>query len=372
MTFPPIYNTRQMANYARETFIWRWRSALRLPRPLPEDFHVLCLRFSLAEAEGAAAEFELLEIVQATFYAMLLNEAVELGVPHEYTVESMKSSLVGLRWSPFEVWMDCMDCPLRGAQLYQPADEVEVRGSQDGYEEGSGSAGPPTPSSDEEETKLCFAPSFVLPRSPFCEYSSTPSILSLEVEVTYPWEITIANYMTDFQVRRMAKTKSTPCIRSLDELLAEGTQGNPCSAPPQSNQEAKVASTSSSASSRMGSSGSSSRHSLRSPSSSEASLGLGKSVLKRKGRALAVTEIVAEGSEFPGAPTRSDPPDFVTIIEKKSKVKHWKYDFLFLRRELDQATARLTVFKTRDTTPKQVAADTECMREEERQRLITQ
>jgi len=151
-----------------------------------------------------------------------------------------------------------------------------------------------------------------------CEYSSTPSVLSPKVEVTHPWEITIANYMTDFQVRRMAKTKSTPCIRSPDELLAEGTQGNPCSAPPQSNPEAEVASTSSSAPSRMGWSRSSSKHSLRSssserastsPSSSEASLGPGKSVLKRKGRAPTVTEIVAEGSEFPGASMCSDPQD---------------------------------------------------------------
>jgi len=31
-----------------------------------------------------------------------------------------------------------------------------------------------------------------------CEYSSTPNVLSLEVEVTYPWEITVTNYMTDF------------------------------------------------------------------------------------------------------------------------------------------------------------------------------
>ncbi|KAJ8448736.1 hypothetical protein Cgig2_011357 [Carnegiea gigantea] len=81
--------------------------------PFPEDFHVLCPRFSLVEAEGTAAEFEIPEIVQATFYAMLLSEAVELGVAHEYTAENMKSSLVGLRWSTFEVWMDCMDCPLK-------------------------------------------------------------------------------------------------------------------------------------------------------------------------------------------------------------------------------------------------------------------
>jgi len=55
--------------------------------------------------------------------------------------------------------------------------------------------------------------------------------------VTCPWEINIANYVPDFRVRKMAmaKTKSTPRIQSLDELLAEGTLGNPCSVPPQSN-----------------------------------------------------------------------------------------------------------------------------------------
>ncbi|KAJ8428833.1 hypothetical protein Cgig2_005898 [Carnegiea gigantea] len=150
MAFPSIYNTREVANYMRETFIWRWRSASRPPRPLLEDFHVLCLCFLLAEAESAAAEFELPEIVQATFYAMLLNDSVELGMAHEYTAKRMKSSLVGLRWSTFEIWMDCMDCPLKAVQLYRSDDEVEVRGSPDGQEEGSGSARSPAPSSDEE------------------------------------------------------------------------------------------------------------------------------------------------------------------------------------------------------------------------------
>ncbi|KAJ8433523.1 hypothetical protein Cgig2_006670 [Carnegiea gigantea] len=151
-----------------------------------------------------------------------------------------------------------------------------------------------------------------------CEYSSTPSILSPKVEVTYPWEITIANYMSDFQVCRMAKTKFTPRIRSPGELLANGTLGNPCSAPSQSNPEAEVASTSSSASSGTGSSSSSSGHSSRSSSSEgastsssslEASLGPGKSLLKYKGRTPPVTGIVVEGSEFPGAPTHSDLQD---------------------------------------------------------------
>jgi len=36
----------------------------------------------LAEAEIAAVELELPEIVQATFYAMLLNDMLELGAIH--------------------------------------------------------------------------------------------------------------------------------------------------------------------------------------------------------------------------------------------------------------------------------------------------
>jgi len=32
------------------------------------------------------------------------------------------------------------------------------------------------------------------------EYSSTPSVLSPDVEVSYPWEITIVDYMTYFQI----------------------------------------------------------------------------------------------------------------------------------------------------------------------------
>ncbi|KAJ8452005.1 LOW QUALITY PROTEIN: hypothetical protein Cgig2_016586 [Carnegiea gigantea] len=127
MAFPLIYNMREMADY-------RWRSTSHLPRPLLEDFHILCPRFLLSEAKGAVADFELPEIVQATFYAMLLNEAVELGVAHDFMAESMKSSLIGLRWSSFEVWMDCVDHALRGTQLHQPADEVEVCGSRDGLE----------------------------------------------------------------------------------------------------------------------------------------------------------------------------------------------------------------------------------------------
>ncbi|KAJ8437090.1 hypothetical protein Cgig2_016444 [Carnegiea gigantea] len=149
---PPTRSMREIANYIRETFIWRWRSTSRPTRPLPKDFNVLCPCFSLAlaEAEAAAAESGLPEIAQAMFYTMLLNEMLTFSVVHEYTAERMKSLLVGLRWSTFEVWLRIMDEVIQGARFHRQPDEVDVKGAHDGQWEGSRSADPPAPSSDEE------------------------------------------------------------------------------------------------------------------------------------------------------------------------------------------------------------------------------
>ncbi|KAJ8425534.1 hypothetical protein Cgig2_021339 [Carnegiea gigantea] len=136
---------------AFESWIWLFGDRIYEARFRPKG--------SLGENSGAGRQEESLGRRTAdedlapekvTFYAMLLNEEVELGVAHDFTAESMKSSLIGLRWLTFEVWMDCADHALRGAQLHRPADEVEVHGSQDEEEEGSGSTGPPAPSSDGE------------------------------------------------------------------------------------------------------------------------------------------------------------------------------------------------------------------------------
>ncbi|KAJ8422415.1 LOW QUALITY PROTEIN: hypothetical protein Cgig2_023439 [Carnegiea gigantea] len=116
------------------TTLGRWliTSAWRLPHPLPEDFHALRPRFSLSEADGAAVDFELPEVVQVTLQAMLLTEAVELGMAHSFMAEGLKSARVGLRWSSLEVWMGCIDHVLSEAQLQRLTDEVEIRGPLDG------------------------------------------------------------------------------------------------------------------------------------------------------------------------------------------------------------------------------------------------
>ncbi|KAJ8443504.1 hypothetical protein Cgig2_016987 [Carnegiea gigantea] len=150
MAFPPTHSMREMANYVREAFTWHGRNTVRPPRALPEDFNVLCPHFSFAEAETAAVESGMPEIVQAMFYAVLLNEMLELGAVHVYTAENMRSLQVGLRWSDFEGWMHIMDPVIRGAQLYRLPDEVEIRGARDSRGEAVGAAVPPAPSSDEE------------------------------------------------------------------------------------------------------------------------------------------------------------------------------------------------------------------------------
>ena len=131
MAFPLVCNTREMALFLRETLGLHRRNTSRPPRPLPEDFSGLCPGFSLSEAEIAATELGLPEMVQATFYAMLLNDAVELGAAHEFTGDEMKPVLMDLRWSSFEKWIYCMDDTLRAAQQNHSADEVKVSDAAD-------------------------------------------------------------------------------------------------------------------------------------------------------------------------------------------------------------------------------------------------
>ncbi|KAJ8429885.1 hypothetical protein Cgig2_014165 [Carnegiea gigantea] len=125
MVFPPLYDAREMADYVRESFILHWRRTTRSPHPLLKDYYILWPCFSLLEAEGAVVGFELLEMVQVTFYAMLLNEAVEFGVVRCFMAEGVKSALVGLRWSSFKTCMSHVDYELREAQLQQWANAVE-------------------------------------------------------------------------------------------------------------------------------------------------------------------------------------------------------------------------------------------------------
>ncbi|KAJ8438742.1 hypothetical protein Cgig2_020297 [Carnegiea gigantea] len=121
MAFPPFHDTEEMADHVRKTFKWHLRRASRPPHPLPEDYQDLCPSFTLSDAKEAARDFNIPEIVQAVFYAMLLYDAMELSMVTRDVAGTLKSTLKGLRWTTFEsylsvadyVWLTFMWC-LRG------------------------------------------------------------------------------------------------------------------------------------------------------------------------------------------------------------------------------------------------------------------
>jgi len=102
MVFPYYFNTGQMTQYAWETFNWCLRSAARPPWPLHENYDDLCPYFIWAGAEEVAHDFCLPELVQVTFYAMVVNDVLKLGLLCRGMAAVLKSALPGLRWFIFE------------------------------------------------------------------------------------------------------------------------------------------------------------------------------------------------------------------------------------------------------------------------------
>ncbi|KAJ8436471.1 hypothetical protein Cgig2_000456 [Carnegiea gigantea] len=145
MAFPPLHDSREMADFVKESSRWHWRSVTHPPRPLPDDYRDLCSRFTLSDAERAALDFELSEMVQATFYAMPLNDVIELGmfahmahilemvqaifyvmVINEVvelelltraSIDHMMSDLRELKWDIIEAWLEEVDKRLKDAQV---------------------------------------------------------------------------------------------------------------------------------------------------------------------------------------------------------------------------------------------------------------
>jgi len=69
-----------MSEFVIRRFLWVQQGKASAPSPFPKDFRPLCSDFDLAAVEHAAAYYELPELPQAIFYAMLLNETEKLGV----------------------------------------------------------------------------------------------------------------------------------------------------------------------------------------------------------------------------------------------------------------------------------------------------
>jgi len=92
-----------------ETFKF-WKLERDLPplhsRFLSLDFHVICPSFDRRDAEDVAQRLEVPKIMQVTFYAMVMNDALELGILHDAVARILKIVVVDPNWFSFEFSFD--------------------------------------------------------------------------------------------------------------------------------------------------------------------------------------------------------------------------------------------------------------------------
>jgi len=58
----------------------RKRDTSSSPYPLSADYHIIYPEFIKDDAEEVTWDFHILKIVQAVFYAIVVNDAIKLGV----------------------------------------------------------------------------------------------------------------------------------------------------------------------------------------------------------------------------------------------------------------------------------------------------
>ncbi|KAJ8438645.1 hypothetical protein Cgig2_016391 [Carnegiea gigantea] len=78
--FPRSLKTDEMALYVLKNFEWYRKEVAFPPLLLPSDYEDLYPDFDLAVAEEIARDFDVPEIPQVVFLAMLLNNTVKLGI----------------------------------------------------------------------------------------------------------------------------------------------------------------------------------------------------------------------------------------------------------------------------------------------------
>jgi len=149
--FPNFLSTSQATDYVRESLLWPLRDlSSRCPSFLPENHHGLCPNFNLRGAEKYAHKSSIPEMTQAIFYAMVLNDAVELGVSSRVIVNAIKSVLRSLNWAITESWLRRNGERLRKAQIPYLIELVANPVSAGDLKEDSRLSDAPFPSSDEE------------------------------------------------------------------------------------------------------------------------------------------------------------------------------------------------------------------------------
>ena len=132
MGFPCSLTTDEMALYMLGNFEWHRREVVFPPAPLPYDYKELCPDFSLAVAEEYAQDYEVPELPQAIFMAMLLNDIVKLGVLSGWMILVMELALKELRWNAFQALTGCNRGRIMEARRHEASsdsDEEESSGS---------------------------------------------------------------------------------------------------------------------------------------------------------------------------------------------------------------------------------------------------
>ena len=101
--FPNYTNIEMAAEYVRDTFRWPLREALAQHlNLLPADYHGLCPGFDLDVATQYAQDSNIPEMMQVIFYAIVVNDIVELGVTCRLTANCMMWVIQQLNWAPIE------------------------------------------------------------------------------------------------------------------------------------------------------------------------------------------------------------------------------------------------------------------------------
>ncbi|KAJ8431005.1 hypothetical protein Cgig2_025687 [Carnegiea gigantea] len=114
--FSNFTSTKMAAEYVQETFQCPLRetSAERL-RPLPEDHLILCPSFDAGVATRYAQDSNTPEMVQAIFYATVVNEVAKWGITEAPDVGPAAATLGSLR-----VLVRELEYRLRGARILRP------------------------------------------------------------------------------------------------------------------------------------------------------------------------------------------------------------------------------------------------------------
>ncbi|KAJ8431986.1 hypothetical protein Cgig2_005915 [Carnegiea gigantea] len=108
--------------------------------------------FIFDDAEEAARDCQKIsKLVHTTFYAMVVNETLELAIFSRTVVTYLKSALTGLRWFIFEAWLQLTKSDiLMARQLVHAALGVGLW-PVSGQEESTGSSEAPFGSNDKDD-----------------------------------------------------------------------------------------------------------------------------------------------------------------------------------------------------------------------------